>query len=307
MRVHIGSVELRSPIIAASGTCGTGAELARVADIAAYGALVLKTVTRSAREGNRPPRIAETPCGMLNSIGLENPGVERFCEHALVEARRLGVPLVASVAGATPEEYAECAGVLDRAGGLVAIELNLSCPNDRNPRGGRSPIAFGQDPRAAAEVVSAAHEASSLPIWAKLTACVADIAEVARACREAGAEAITAVNTLPGMAVDVRLRRSALGAPTGGLSGPALRPVALRCVWEIARTVDIPVIGCGGIDSGEAAAAFLLAGASAVQVGTAALRDPLAGARIARELAGVLAEMGASSVEEIVGTLEAGE
>lgn len=302
LNVRLGTLELKSPLIAASGTCGAGVELARVTDLDPFGALVLKTVTLEPREGNPPPRVAEVSCGMLNSIGLENPGVEGFCRHILPEARRLGVPLVGSIAGARPEDYAACARLLHEAGGLSAIELNLSCPNDRSC--GRTPIAFGQDPIAAAEVVEAVRKECELPIWAKLTAAVSDIAEVACACERAGASAITAINTVPAMALDVRSRRSLLGTPTGGLSGPAIHPIALRCVWEVRRAVKIPVIGCGGADSGEAVAAFMLAGASAVQIGTATLREPAACTRIARELEELLREMGCQSASEIIGRLE---
>ncbi len=303
LTARVGAVELANPVMLASGTCGTGPELARAADVSRVGAVVMKTVTREPREGNRPVRIAETPSGMLNSIGLENPGLDRFCEHSLPKARALGVPLVASVAGRSIEEYVECARALDSAGGLVAIEVNLSCPNDRDTGAGRTPLAFGQDASAAARVVAAVRETTRLPVWAKLTSCVADVALIALACAEAGAEAITAINTIPGMAVDVRARRPVLDAVTGGLSGPAILPVALRCVRDVARA-NVPVIGCGGVSTAEDAVAMLLAGASAVQVGTATFRDPQAAVRIVDGLAPLLAEMGAASVGELVGALE---
>ena len=304
LRVRIGTVELANPVIGASGTCGTGVELAPAMDVTKLGGLVLKTVTREPREGNPPCRVAETPSGMLNSIGLENPGLERFCEKYLPEARELGVPLIASVAGRTPGEYADCARALDRAGGMVAIEVNLSCPNDRSERGGSTPLAFGQDPGAASEVLAAVREATRVPLWAKLTSRVADIVSIARSCLSSGAEAIVAVNTIPGMAVDVRSRRPVLHAVKGGLSGPAMRPVALACVYDVACGVEAPVIGCGGVSSAEDIVEFLLAGASAVEVGTATLRDPAAMQRMVEELPRFVEELGAASVSALVGKLE---
>jgi dihydroorotate dehydrogenase (NAD+) catalytic subunit len=307
----------------ASGTCGTGPELARAADVSRLGGIVMKTVTREPREGNRPVRVAETASGMLNAIGLENPGIEKFCGHYLPKARGLGVPLVASIAGRSPGDYVECAKALNAAGGVVALEVNLSCPNDRDAGEGKTPLAFGQDPATAAEVVAAVRSTTKLPVWAKLTSAVADIGSLASACAEAGADAVTAINTIPGMAVDVRARRPVLSAVTGGLSGPAILPVALRCVREVARAVNtltvdargdnarggnarrVNVIGCGGVSSAEDAVAMLLAGASAVQVGTATFRDPRAAVRMVEGLAPLLAEMGAASVGELVGALEA--
>jgi len=308
LTARVGAVELANPVMLASGTCGTGPELARAADVSRVGAIVMKTVTREPREGNPTTRVAETPSGMLNAIGLENPGLERFREYSLPKARELGVPLVASVAGRSPEDYVECARVLDSAGGIVAIEVNLSCPNDRDAGEGRTPLAFGQDPAAAAEVVGAVRAVTKLPVWAKLTSCVADIGALARTCTDAGADAITAVNTIPGMAIDVRRRRPVLAATTGGLSGPAIFPVALRCVREIARALEskgVPVIGCGGVSSAEDVVAMFLAGASAVQVGTATFSDPRAAVRMVEGLPALLEEMGAASVGELVGALEA--
>jgi len=301
----IGALTLRNPIMTASGTCGAGVELARHADVRRLGALVMKTVTVEPRAGNAPVRVAETPSGMLNAIGLENPGIEAFCAHALPAARELGVTLVASVAGRTPEDYAACARALDAAGGIAAIEVNLSCPNDREARGEkRTPLAFGQDPAAAGEVVAAVVASTSLPAWAKLTSMVTDLVGVARACASAGATAITAVNTVPGMAIDIRARRPVLAAGSGGLSGPAIRPVALKCVWDLARSVDVPVIGCGGVATAEDVVAFLLAGARAVQLGTATFRDPCAAVRVVDEVPGLLSELGADSVASVVGALE---
>jgi dihydroorotate dehydrogenase (NAD+) catalytic subunit len=245
---------------------------------------------------------------MLNAIGLENPGVERFCERLLPESRGLGVPLVASVAGNSPSDYAECARVIEEAGGVVAVEVNLSCPNDRDAAARRTPLAFGQDPRAAAEVVGAVVASCALPVWAKLTSSVADIASVARGCVEAGADAVVAVNTIPAMAIDLRARRPVLSAVTGGLSGPAIRPVALRCAWEVSRAVGCAVVACGGIESAEDALAAVLAGASAVEVGTATFRDPRAAERIVGELPSLLEEVTREgercSVRSLVGRLE---
>jgi dihydroorotate dehydrogenase (NAD+) catalytic subunit len=305
LTTRVGAVELANPVVAASGTCGTGVELARAADVSRLGAVVLKTVTYRPREGNRPPRIAETPSGMLNSIGLENPGVERFVERFLPKARELGVPLVGSVAGEDAEDYARTARLLSEAGGLVAVEANLSCPNvHRGGEGAMRVLAFGQEPGAAAEVVRAVAEAVELPVWAKLTASVADIVEMGRACAEAGADALVAVNTLPGMAVDVRARRPVLGCVTGGLSGPAIMPVSLRCVWELARALDAPLVASGGALTAEDVAAFLLVGASAVEVGTASFRDPAAAVKIVDSLGPLLDELGVGSARSLVGKLE---
>lgn len=304
LKVSVGSLEIQTPLVGASGAFGSGIELARAGALEGLGALVLKTVTVEPREGNPPPRVAETPSGMLNSIGLENPGLERFVEHVLPESAKLRVPLVASVAGRTPEEYALCAERVAETGLVAAIELNLSCPNDRSESDGRGVLAFGQDPEAASRAVRAARSAASLPLWAKLTPNVTDIAAVGRSCEEAGADALIAVNTLLGIAVEVRSRRPVLSTVTGGLSGPALKPVALRAVWELSGAVTIPVIGCGGVESGEDVVAFLLVGASAVELGTAAIRDPGAPSRIARELGGLLSSCGAKSARELVGALE---
>lgn len=308
LRVQVGTVELANPVIGASGTCGTGVELAPVFDPAKLGGLVLKTVTREPREGNPPCRVAETPSGMLNSIGLENPGLEKFCEKYLPAARRLSVPLIASIAARSPDDYAVCARAIDKAGGVVAIEVNLSCPNDRSQGEGSTPLAFGQDPGAAGEVVAAVREVTRLPLWAKLTSCVADIVSVARSCVDSGAEAIVAINTIPGMAIDVRAGRPVLHAVKGGLSGPAILPVALACVYDLARALDTPrvsVVGCGGVSSAEDVVAFLLAGAGAVEVGTATLRDPAAMLRIVEALPGLLEELGAESASSLVGKLAA--
>jgi dihydroorotate dehydrogenase (NAD+) catalytic subunit len=304
LRTDAGGVSLANPVMTASGTCGTGVELAAAADVSTLGALVMKTVTREARAGNRPVRIAETPSGMLNSIGLENPGIDRFCTHALPEAMKLGVPLVASVAGRSVEDYAHCASKLQATGGIVAIEVNLSCPNDRDAAPGHStPLAFGQDAAAAANVLAAVVAVTRVPVWAKLTSLTNDIGAVAQSCVDGGASAIVAINTVPGMAIDIRARRPVLAALTGGLSGPAIGPVALRCVWEVAAAVDVPVIGCGGVRSAEDVVAMLLAGASAVQVGTATFSDPTTAARIVRELPALLAELGATSAAQLVGAL----
>lgn len=317
LRVRVGTVEFANPVIGASGTCGTGVELAGALDLTKLGGLVLKTVTREPREGNPPCRVAETPSGMLNAIGLENPGLERFCEKYLPEACELGVPLIASVAGRSPEDYAACARAIDRAGGsseingravkgqaIRAIEVNLSCPNDRSGGASPTPLAFGQDASAAAEVIAAVREVTGLPMWAKLTSCVADIASIARSCAAAGAEAIVAVNTIPGMAIDVYSRRPVLRAVKGGLSGPAIGPVALACVYDVAGAVDAAVVGSGGAGSAEDVVAFLLAGASAVEVGTATLRDPRACERIIEALPGLLEEIGAESAASLTGKLE---
>ncbi|MDI6894887.1 MAG: dihydroorotate dehydrogenase [Bacillota bacterium] len=296
LSVNLAGIRLANPVLVASGTFGYGREMARWFDLRLLGGIITKGTTLAARPGNPPPRIAETPAGLLNSIGLENPGVDAVIGEEIPFLRQFGVPVIVNIAGETVEEYATVAAKLEGVEGVSGLEVNVSCPNVR--AGG---MVFGTDPAATAAVVKAVRAATSLPLLVKLTPNVTDIVEVARAAQEAGADALTLVNTLKGMAIDVQLRRPLLGAVTGGLSGPAIKPVALRMVWEVAGAVNLPIVGCGGIMSGRDAVEFLLAGASAVAVGSATLVNPLAAPRVVREMAAWLAEEGFAGVSEVVG------
>ena len=299
MRVRIGSLELANPVMAASGTFGYGIEYSGLVDVGRLGAIVTKTITPRPRAGNPTPRVAETPAGMLNSIGLENPGVDLFAEKVLPEAAALGPPVIVNIAGDVVEDYVELARRLSAEDGVAALELNVSCPNVKV--GG---MAFGADAGLTGELTRAVREATKKPIIVKLTPNVTDITEVARASEAAGADALALTNTLLGMAIDVETRRPILGAVTGGLSGPAIMPVSLRMVFQTARAVGIPVVGLGGIATWEDAAAFLIAGATAVQVGTASFADPAASVKILDGLQGFLAEAGLGDVSELTGSLE---
>jgi dihydroorotate dehydrogenase (NAD+) catalytic subunit len=298
LSVQIGSVKLRNPILVASGTFGYGREMAGAVDYSWLGGLIPKTITLHPRIGNAPPRSVETPCGMLNSIGLDNDGLEHFLAHHLPYLRTLPTAVIVNVAGKSAAEFAQLAERLSAEPGIAAIELNLSCPN---VSGG---LDFATDARVTYEVVRQVCRVSQLPVWAKLTPNVTDIVPIARAAAEAGAEAISLVNTFVGMAVDWRKRRPILGNVTGGLSGPAIKPLALRFVWQAARAVNIPVIGIGGITTLDDVMEFLIAGASAVQIGTANFFDPTVTMRIVDALPQALQTLGADSVRSIIGTLQ---
>jgi dihydroorotate dehydrogenase (NAD+) catalytic subunit len=272
--------------------------MAGVVDFAKLGGVIPKTVTRLPRAGNRPPRTVETPSGMLNSIGLDNDGIDHFIEHHLPYLRTLPTAVIANVAGKSEDEFVELAGRLGGQTGLAGIELNLSCPN---VAGG---VDFATDPAVTYRVMRRVREACPLPIVAKLTPNVTDIVAVARAAEQAGADAVSLVNTFVGMAVDWRKRRPVLGNVTGGLSGPAIKPLALRMVWQVARQTKVPVIGIGGIATVDDVMEFLVAGAAAVQLGTVNFYDPTASVRIVDELPAALAQLGVSGVREIIGTLK---
>jgi dihydroorotate dehydrogenase (NAD+) catalytic subunit len=291
-------VPLRNPVLAASGTFGYGVEFERQVDLKALGGLVVKGLSREPMEGNPPPRLWEVPAGMLNSVGLQNIGVQAFVRDKLPHLAGYGAAIIANVFGYTVEDYTEVARVLESAEGLAAYELNVSCPNTAH--GG---IYFSSDPGLLAEVVRAVKRVARRPVIVKLSPNVAAIEPLALAAEASGADALSLVNTFVALAVDARTRRPRLGAGFGGLSGPAIKPIALRLVYQAAQAVKIPVIGLGGIASGEDAAEFLVAGASAVQVGTATFWDPAAPLRVARELGRFLREEGIASVREMVGTL----
>jgi dihydroorotate dehydrogenase (NAD+) catalytic subunit len=280
LRVNIGDLTLENPVLTASGTFGYGLEYDDFFDVAALGGICTKGLSLEPRAGNPPHRICETAAGMLNAIGLANVGVEAFCRDKLPILRRRGVTVIANVFATTVDDFVSLARRLDAEEGVAAIELNVSCPNV--DKGG---LEFGCDPAAAARVTAAVRAATRLPLWVKMSPEAGDLKGVGLACQEAGADALTAINTIRGLSIDVRSARPRLANRTGGLSGPALKPIALRMVWELSRTVGIPVIGIGGIATTEDALEFLLAGATAIQVGTASFADPLASKKILDGLA----------------------
>lgn len=297
LSVRLGRLRLANPIMVASGTFGYAREMEGLVSLGRLGAIIPKTITPLPRAGNSPGRTVETPAGMLNSIGLDNDGVEAFVEHHLPYLATLSVPIVVSIAGHDIDEFASLARRLDGLAGIAALELNISCPN---VSGG---VDFGSDPSLCRKVVSRVRAACELPILAKLTPNVTNIAEIAKAAADGGADAISAINTCLGMAVNWRLRRPVLGGTLGGLSGPAIKPIALRAVYQVAKTVEIPVVGIGGIATIDDVMEFLVAGASAVQIGTANFYNPTATMTILDALPSALAEAGATSVNDVVGTL----
>jgi len=295
LAVDLCGVRLATPVLAASGCFGFGREMAQFLDLAEIGGVVTKSVSLEPRRGRPTPRIAESPSGMLNAIGLQNPGVEAFCRGDLEFLGEAGARVVASVVGRSAEEFARVAGRLAREDAVDLIELNLSCPNV-DSRG----EVFAADPGMAALVVRTVKSVARQPVLAKLTADVTDLVAVARAAVEAGADGLTLINTLLGMAVDVHRRRPKLAAVTGGLSGPAIRPVAVRCVWQVAQALpEVPIVGAGGVATGEDAAELLLVGATAVQVGTASFVNPLATAAVADGLRDYLQSQRIASVTEL--------
>lgn len=299
LTTRLGHLTLPNPVLTASGCAAAGRELDQFFDITAIGAVVTKSIQREPRSGRATPRMAETPSGMLNSIGLQGPGIDAFLEHDLPWLAERGARAVVSIAGSSVEDYAELARRLRGAAGLTAVEVNISCPNVAD-RG----LVFACDPGAAAEVVAAVRgqTAPSVPVFAKLSPDVTDIVAVARSCVAAGADGLSMINTLLGMALDLDTMRPVLAGVTGGLSGPAIRPVAVRCVWQVhAALPEVPIIGMGGVRSGLDALELVLAGASAVSVGTAVFNDPGAPPRVLRELSGALAERGFDRLSDAVG------
>jgi dihydroorotate dehydrogenase (NAD+) catalytic subunit len=297
LAVTLGRLHLKNPVLVASGTFGYAREMAGVVDFARLGGIVPKTVTRHPRAGNAPPRTVETPSGMLNAIGLDNDGIEHFLHHHLPYLRSLPTAVLANIAGENEDDFVDMAAMLGREEGLAGVELNLSCPN---VAGG---IDFAIDAETTRRVVQRVRTVCPLPIVAKLTPNVTNIVPIARAAAEAGADAVSLVNTFVGMAIDWRRRRPILGNVTGGLSGPAIKPLALRLVWQVARQVPVPIIGIGGIATINDVMEFLVAGASAVQLGTVNFYDPTVSMRVVAQLPEALAQLGAGSVREVVGTL----
>lgn len=297
LSISIGSLQLQNPVLTASGTFGYGLEFRDFGDLSALGGVVVKGTTLKPRAGNRPQRIVETAAGMLNSIGLENPGVDYFLAHYLPQLRELGVTTIVNLAGNTIDEYCELAERLQQPG-VAALELNISCPNVE--AGG---MAFGTSEEAVHQVVRQVRQYTQLPLIVKLSPNVTDIARIAMVAEEAGADAISLINTLLGMAVDIRTRRPLLGNIVGGLSGPAIKPVALRMVWQVAQAVKVPVIGMGGIMTAIDAIEFLLCGASAVQIGAANFVEPTTAWRVIDGIAEYMEEQGFASVRELSGSL----
>jgi len=295
LSVQIGALRLRNPILAASGTFGYGIEFAHLVDLSRLGGFVTKGLSREPMEGAPAPRLCETPSGMLNAVGLQNVGVRAFVSEKLPVLRKYDTAIIANVFGYSVEDYIEVIQVLEDAEGLAGYELNISCPNVK--KGG---MQFGSDPSLVAEVVGAARKAASRrPLWVKLSPLVANIGLIARAAEEAGADALTVANTYPAMAVDFRTGKSRLGSKTGGLSGPAIKPITLRLVWETRRAVKTPILGLGGIETAEDVLEYLSVGASAVQVGTASFADPRTSERLVEALTKVLERAKAFTLNEI--------
>ena len=298
LSVKLAGVVLKNPVVVASGTFGFGREYGQFFDLSELGGICCKGLTLHSREGNPSPRIAETPMGILNSVGLQNPGVDAFIEHELPFLRQYDVKIIANISGNTPEEYGVMCEKLSGAG-VDLIEVNISCPNVK--AGG---LAYGTRPELAAEVTETAKKHASVPVIVKLSPNVTDITEIARAAAEAGADALSLINTLRGMRIDVNTCRPILKMNTGGLSGPAVLPVAVRMVWEVAQAVSLPILGMGGVSKAEDAAQLMLAGASAVAVGTALFADPYAPIQVRDGLAELAAKQGLSAVRELTGGIK---
>lgn len=297
LTVHLGRLQLDNPILVASGTFGYAKEMEAMVDFSKLGGIVPKTVTQNPRAGNPPPRTCETSAGMLNAIGLDNDGLEYFLANHLPYLRNLPTKIIGNIAGKTEKEFFEMAQRISKETGLAALELNLSCPN---VSGG---VDFAIDPEKTARVIRGVKEFCNLPIIAKLTPNVTDVTIIAQAAAEAGADAVSLVNTFMGLAIDWKKKRFVLGNGTGGLSGPAIKPIALRIVWQVAKKVKIPIIGIGGIASVDDVMEFILAGASAVQLGTVNFYDPTAAQRIVSELPAALKLLNLDSVSSAVGLL----
>nr|WP_300167275.1 dihydroorotate dehydrogenase [uncultured Flavonifractor sp.] len=295
LSVDLAGVKMKNPIVVASGTFGFGREYGQFYNLNELGGICCKGLTLHRREGNPPPRIAETPMGILNSVGLQNPGVDAFIEQELPELKKHDLAIISNISGNTPEEYGVMCEKLSAAR-VDMIEVNISCPNVK--AGG---LAYGTKPELAAEVTKVAKEHATVPVMVKLSPNVTDITEIAKAVADAGADALSLINTLRGMRIDINTRRPILKMNTGGLSGPAVLPVAVRMVWEVASAVDLPILGMGGVAKGEDAAQLMLAGASAVAVGTACFVDPYAPIKVRDGLAQIASAQGLDKVSDLTG------
>ena len=299
LRTSIGKLELANPVMTASGTFGYGTEFADFVDLGKLGGVIVKGTTLHHREGNRYPRMAETPAGMLNAVGLQNKGVDYFCEKIYPTIKDYKTNMIVNVSGSAIEDYVATAERINALENIPAIELNISCPNVK--QGG---MAFGVTAKGAEEVVSAVRKAYDKTLIVKLSPNVTDITEIARAAEAAGADSVSLINTMLGMAIDAERRRPVLSTITGGMSGPAVKPIALRMVWQVAKAVGIPVVGLGGITNATDAIEFLLAGASAIEVGTANFMDPAVTGKIVDGINEYLDRHGFASVKDIIGALE---
>ena len=298
LRVNIGALSLKNPVMTASGTFGYGLEFQDFIPLDGLGGIIVKGTTLKPREGNDYPRMAETTGGMLNCVGLQNKGVDYFCSHIYPQIKDIDTNMIVNVSGSSPEDYAECAARIDALEKIPAIELNISCPNVKD--GG---MAFGVTCSGAASVVKAVRQAYHKTLIVKLSPNVTDIAEIARAVEAEGADAVSLINTLMGMAIDIERRKTLLSINTGGLSGPAVKPVALRRVWQVAKAVRIPVVGLGGICTAKDAIEFLMAGASAIEIGTANFLDPTVTIKVRDGISQWLDDHGCQTVGEIVGCI----
>jgi len=298
LRVELAGIQMKNPVMVCSGTFGYGEEYSQFMDLGKLGAIVTKSITLLPRAGNRPPRIIETPAGMLNSIGLQNVGLERFVSEKMPFLQEIGIPIIVSISGEDMGEYVELAKRLSDVEDIAGLEINISCPNVS--RGG---MMFGAEPKVTHELIEAVRGATDLPLIAKLSPNVTNIAEIACAAEEAGADAISLINTLLGMAIDIHTRRPKLANITGGLSGPAIRPVAVRMVWQVAQAVELPVIGMGGIMTAQDAVEFIIAGARAVSVGTANFVNPLAAVEIISGVKSFMIRNHILDINDLVGSL----
>lgn len=299
LTTNIAGLVMKNPVMTASGTFGYGLEFADVVNLEEIGGIIVKGTTLNPREGNDYPRMYETASGMLNCVGLQNKGVDYFCKNIYPQIKDIDTNMVVNVSGNTPEDYAECAARINELDNIPAIELNISCPNVH--QGG---MAFGVTTEGAKSVVKAVREVYKKTLIVKLSPNVTSITDIARCVEDAGADAVSLINTLMGMAIDIEKRRPVLSISTGGLSGPAVKPVALRCVWQVAKAVKVPVIGLGGIMNERDAIEFLLAGASAIEIGTANFVDPAVSVKVANGISEWLDKHGCASVQEIIGQLE---
>ena len=300
LNVKIKELELKNPVMTASGTFGYGLEFADFVPLEQIGGIIVKGTTLHAREGNDYPRMAETAQGMLNCVGLQNKGADYFCEHIYPQIKDIDTNMIVNVSGSSPEDYAACAERIDSLDNIPAIELNISCPNVK--QGG---MAFGVTSKGAASVVREVRKHYHKTLIVKLSPNVTDITEIAKACEDEGADSVSLINTLMGLAIDIEKRKPLLSISTGGLSGPCVKPVALRMVWQVAKAVKIPVIGLGGICTAEDAIAFLMAGATAIEIGTANFLDPAVTIKVRDGINDWLDRHGCKSVNEIIGALNA--